>query len=87
MRGKKLPEDLKDVVCCLQCRKVGVDAVRKKVPGLSKTYDRCQVCKSYAYRYGGINTCPITFVILTALVVWVMPLGEDESRPIIVIGI
>ncbi|MDA7914413.1 hypothetical protein N9B32_04840, partial [Akkermansiaceae bacterium] len=78
---------LKNAVCCLKCRKVGVDAVRKKMPGLSRGYDRCKICKSYAYRYIEITTSPIIFVVLTVMVIWVMPVSEDGSRPIVVIGI
>jgi hypothetical protein len=87
MKSRELPEDLKNAVCCLKCRKVGVDAVRKKIPGLPKGYDRCQICKSYAYRYIEITTSPIIFVISTVMVIWVMPVSEDGSRPIVVIGI
>jgi hypothetical protein len=72
MKGRELPEDLKNAVCCLKCRKVGVDSVRKKNPGVSKNYDRCQICKSYAYRYGDILTSPIIFVFGTVFVSWVM---------------
>ena len=67
MKGRELPEDLKNTVCCLKCRKVGVDAVRKKLPGLSKKYDRCQICKSYAYRYSEIRMSPILFVSATVI--------------------
>ena len=70
MKGRELPEDLKNAVCCLKCRKVGVDSVRKKIPGVSKNYDRCQICKSYAYRYSDIRTSPIFFVFVTVLVSW-----------------
>ena len=87
MKRRELPEDLKNAVCCLKCRKVGVDAVRKKIPGLSKKYDRCQICKSYAYRYSEIIRSPIIFVILTVMLIWVMPVSENGSRPIVVIGI
>ena len=72
MKGRELPEDLKNAVCCLKCRKVGVDSVRKKNPGVSKNYDRCQICKSYAYRYGDIWTSPFLFVFATVLVSWSM---------------
>jgi hypothetical protein len=72
MKGRELPEDLKNAVCCLKCRKVGVDSVRKKNPGVSKNYDRCQICKSYAYRYGDILTSPIIFVFGTVFVSWLM---------------
>lgn len=67
MKGRELPEDLKDAVCCLKCRKVGVDAVRKKLPSLSKKYDSCQICKSYAYRYSEMNSSPILFVSVTVM--------------------
>ena len=72
MKRRELPENLKNAVCCLKCRKVGVDAVRKKLPGVSKNYDRCQICKSYAYRYGDIWTSPFLFVFATVLVSWSM---------------
>ena len=87
MRGRELPEDLKNAVCCLKCRKVGVDAVRKKMPGLPKKYERCKTCNSHAYRYSHISTSPIIFVILTVILIWLMPVSEDGSRPIVVIGI
>ena len=72
MKGRELPEDLKNAVCCLKCRKVGVDSVRKKMLGVSKNYDRCQICKSYAYRYSDILTSPIIFVFGTVFVSWLM---------------
>jgi hypothetical protein len=72
MKRRELPENLKNAVCCLKCRKVGVDAVRKKLPGVSKNYDRCQICKSYAYRYGEIWTSPIVFVFITVVASWSM---------------
>ena len=88
MKSRELPEDLKNAFCCLKCRKVGVDAVRKKMPGLPKKYERCKTCNSHAYRYNGkISTSPIIFVILTVMVIWQMPVSEDGSRPIVVIGI
>ena len=72
MKGRELPEDLKDAVCCLKCRKVGVDSVRKKMLGVSKNYDRCQICKSYAYKYSDILTSPIIFVFITVFASWFM---------------
>jgi len=87
MKSRELPEDLKNAFCCLKCRKVGVDSVRKEIGGTFEYY-RCETCNSHAYRYNGkISTSPIIFVILTVMVIWQMPVSEDGSRPIVVIGI
>jgi hypothetical protein len=69
MKGRELPEDLKNTVCCLKCRKVGVASVRKELRSLrfSKKYDRCQICKSYAYRYSEMYSSPISFVFFTVM--------------------
>tara|TARA_B100000676_G_C17846163_1_gene715594 strand:- start:138 stop:515 length:378 start_codon:yes stop_codon:yes gene_type:complete len=45
-----IPEELKNAVCCLKCRRFNVEHSSEKVQN-NKVLRRCNVCHSYCYIY------------------------------------
>ena len=50
-----VPEELKNAVCCLKCRKVNVEHSSETVQ-YNKILRRCSVCDSYCYIYNEFNS-------------------------------
>ena len=50
-----VPEELKNAVCCLKCRKVNVEHSSETAQN-NKILRRCSVCDSYCYIYNEFNS-------------------------------
>jgi hypothetical protein len=50
-----VPEELKNAVCCLKCRKVNVLHSSETVEN-NKILRRCSICDSYCYIYNEFNS-------------------------------
>ena len=50
-----VPEELKNAVCCLKCRKVNVEHSSETAQN-NKILRRCSVCHSYCYIYNEFNS-------------------------------
>ena len=64
-----VPEELKNAVCCLKCRKVNVQHSSETVEN-NKILRRCSICDGYCYIYNEFNSgisIGRTYVLLSAV--------------------